>query len=329
MDVFSRSRAGRRRRQIGATIAAAVALAGLSIAAASADPAEEQPRHSFAEYQGIPISIFEYGPSADEAPTIVTTGGWPGDSSIFEPAARELAKKYHVVRYDRRGVGESGHELTEESNSLENLAGEFGAVLDKTAPGRPVHTFNEAWGSYIAAEYAYRNPGRIASLSAIGAPSLDLQHYAMAESVDHPQNLPGNLAYATWFASMSMPVLPELYIQAGATEAAFGALTAIMGEQPVHMTKEDLLDSVSIYRANAPARLLNPEYDYLTVPVMQVFQSPLDNPDVIAGLERHTNNLWVTEIEGGHANFGRTSWPLISSELDRAIATTEPGAPAN
>ncbi|WP_405164421.1 alpha/beta fold hydrolase [Nocardia sp. NBC_01499] len=327
MDVFDEHRrfqAGRRWRKIGVAIAAAVALTGLSIASASADPAEEQPRHSFAEYQGIPISIFEYGPSADEAPTIVTTGGWPGDSSIFEPAARKLAAKYHVVRYDRRGVGESGHNTTEESNTLENLAGELGAVIDKTAPGHPVHTFNEAWGSYIAAEFAYRNPGRIASLSAIGAPSLDLQHYAMADVVNNPQTLPGNLAYAAWFASMSAPVLPELYIQAGATEAAFGALTALTGELPVHMTKEDLLASVSIYRANAPARLLSPEYDYLNVPVMQVFQSPTDNPDVISGLDRHTNNLWLTEIEGNHGDFGRISWPLVSSELDRAIAATEP-----
>ncbi|WP_378738232.1 alpha/beta fold hydrolase [Nocardia brasiliensis] len=309
-----------------ATIAAAVASAVFTLVPATADPGTPavQARHSFTEYQGIAISIYEYGPSAEQAPTIVTTGGWPGDSTIFEDASRELGTKYHVVRYDHRGEGLSGHNTSDELNSLENLAGEFGAVIDKTAAGHSVHTYTEGWGSFIAAEYAHLHPGRIASLSSIGAPSLDLEHYAVLESGIDPVKLIQLMPELGYFAAMSTPVLPELFAGSGFDRAAFGAAIALTGEQSIHLSQADLTSGVSIYRANIPTRLAGtPEYDYLTVPVLQVFQSEQDTPELITGLDKHTNNLWLTQIQGSHANFGRTSWPQISTELDKAITATD------
>ncbi|WP_405164911.1 alpha/beta fold hydrolase [Nocardia sp. NBC_01499] len=313
------------------TAACTIILAALStafaVAPASADPTADpsaEPRHSFAEYQGIPISIYEYGPSADQAPTIVTTGGWPGDSSIFEVASRKLAAKYHVVRYDHRGAGLSGHDTNDELNSLANLAGEFGAVIDKTAPGHAVHTFTIGWGSYITAEYAHRYPGRIASLSSIGAPSLDLEHYAVLESGRDPAQFVAMMPELSYFAAMTTPALPEFWAGSGVDLAAFNAAIALIGDPPIHLTNADLVSGVSIYRANMPTRLATaPEYDYLAVPVLQVFQSNADGPYLITGLAKHTNNLWLTGIQGSHADFGRTSWPLIDAELDKAIAATE------
>ncbi|MFF3228882.1 alpha/beta fold hydrolase [Nocardia suismassiliense] len=307
-----------------ATIAATAALVTSSAVSASADPPAEQPRHSFAEYQGIPISIYEYGPSADEAPTLVTTGGWPGDSTIFETAARKLATKYHVVRYDQRGEGLSGHNTTDELNSLENLADEFGAVIDKTAPGKHVHVFTEGWGSFLTSEYQFRHPGRIASLSAIGAPSLDLAHYALVESGRDPAEFVKNMPNIVWYGALSTPALPELMAASGFDEAFFGAGVASAGDPPVTMSKEDMVASVSRYRASLPTRLgYAPAYSFLEVPIMQVFQSPDDSPAMITGLAGHTNNLWLTEIEGSHTNFAAKSWPLVSAELDKAIAATE------
>ncbi|WP_107658743.1 alpha/beta fold hydrolase [Nocardia suismassiliense] len=313
-----------RKTLVVAALAVAV-TASAAVVPATADPLAEQPRHSFAEYQGIPISIYEYGPSADQAPTVVTTGGWPGDSTIFEDAARALAGKYHVVRYDHRGEGLSGHDLDDRLNSLENLAGEFGAVIDQTAPGHVVHTYTEGWGSYIMSEYAFRHPGRIASLSSIGAPSLDLEHYAVLESGRDPAQLVQAVPELSYFAAMSTPILPELFAGTGLDQAAFSAAIALGGDEPINLTQADLVSGVSIYRANMPTRLATtPAYDYLEVPVLQVFQSPDDAPYLIDGLDKRTNNLWLTETQGSHANFGHTSWPVISTELDKAITTTEP-----
>ncbi|MFI5778098.1 alpha/beta fold hydrolase [Nocardia sp. NPDC051570] len=337
----TRTRNGRHRvatsrwLKVGATVTVTLGLIGSTIASASADPVEEQPRHSFAEYQGIPISIYEYGPSAEEAPTIVMTGGWPGTSDIFEASARKLASTYHVVRYDHRGSGESGHPTDTQSYTLENLAGEYGAVIDKTAPGRPIHNYGIAFGAWIAAEYQWRHPGRIVSLSSIGAPSADLVHYALADAATDPTVYPQlafQLACIFYFAGYEVPDMPEAFFRTFPVEPVLAELMKLKGNPPMEWSNADTVSGVQMYRANTPERVVrSPRYDYLTVPVMQVFQSPDDQegPLMIRGLAQHTNNLWLTQIQGDHGDFGRTSWPLIRAELDKAIATTEPGASTN
>ncbi|MFD6157330.1 alpha/beta fold hydrolase [Nocardia sp. NPDC060256] len=327
--------AGRRWLNIGATIVVTGALIGSSIAFAAADPEPEQPRHSFAEYQGIPISIFEYGPSAEQAPTIVMTGGWPGSSEILELSARRLASDYHVVRYDHRGSGQSGHPTDTAAYTLENLAGEYGAVIDKTAPGRPIHNYGIAFGAWIAAEYQYRNPGRIVSLSSIGASSADLVHYALAEDFNDPSVYPplaAQLGRIYYFAGFETPEVPEAFMRLGLAEPFLTAFMKLKGNPPVEWANADTVSGVQMYRANTPERVIrSPLCDYLTVPVMQVFQSPDDEegPLMITGLAQHTNNLWLTQIHGDHADFGNSSWSLIRPELDRAIAFSEPRTPTN
>lgn len=307
------------------SVASAAAFVGWFPWVATAAPTSAAPRHSFAEYQGIPISINEYGPGADDAPTIVITGGFPTDSSMFDYAFDDLAQNYHVVRYDHRGQGQSGHGTSTELNRLDNLAGEFGAVVDKTAAGHPVHAYGEGWGSYTAAEYAHLRPGAVASISSIGAPSLDLQHYALIDAGFSPANIANVITEVGYFAMMSTPApLPEALAASGIDKALFDTVIGAAGEQPLNLSNEDMAASVSVYRANIPERLgYAPTYDYLDIPVVQVFQSPQDSPTMITGLDEHTPHLWVTPIVGTHANVGRTSWPTIRPEIDRAINATE------
>ena len=123
------------------------------------------------------MSVYEYGPSARTAETIVMTGGWPWNSSGMEPFAQVLATKFHVVRYDQRGSGQSSHPEDSNLYTMERLADEMLDVIHATTlPRQKVHVFGEAWCPFIAAQLTWQmgKKSPIATLTSLGAPSIDL-----------------------------------------------------------------------------------------------------------------------------------------------------------
>lgn len=123
---------------------------------------------------GTRISYYQYGKKVTEAPTIVITGTWPWDAQVFNPLVRLLAQTYHVVQYDQRGYGKSGKPLPISAYTLDKLAADFGAVIDKTAPHKRVHVVGVEWGPYAFSEYNQSHKGRIASFTSLGSPSIDI-----------------------------------------------------------------------------------------------------------------------------------------------------------
>ena len=137
------------------------------------------PVHKFVPTKdGMKVSVFEYGPSPAKAETIIMTGGWPWTSSGMDAFARVLATKYHVVRYDQRGSGESSHPKEENMYTFQALANEMLAVIRHTTlPGQKVHVFGEAWCPFIASQRTYV-PRHHHTITSLGAPPLTLQWFA-------------------------------------------------------------------------------------------------------------------------------------------------------
>ena len=120
-------------------------------------PLYRAPRHRLVTTRDkLKVSVYEYGPSARTAETIVMTGGWPWNSSGMEPFAQVLATKFHVVRYDQRGSGQSSHPEDSNLYTMERLADEMLDVIHATTlPRQKVHVFGEAWCPFIAAQLTW------------------------------------------------------------------------------------------------------------------------------------------------------------------------------
>lgn len=282
--------------------------------------------HPDVSYQNVSISYFEYG--NPENPTIIITGGWPWDSSVYDIVAKWLASDgFHVLRYDQRGSGKSGHPSDESMYSLPDLANELGALIDARAPGKPITVFGEAWAPFIGSEYACTYPGRIKSIVSIGAPSFDLSqnslNKAMKGILTNPLSLPSvakQMAALSYFFLLDVPIIPQYVFDSGIPTFLVNAITTLI-DDPIRLFQEDpsflknspthkadYADGSYKYKWIVNNRMLKkPKWDYLPVENLKVFQmnqDVIEGPILINDLQDHTPNLNLTHLNGGHLTFG-------------------------
>ncbi|AFU02531.1 alpha/beta fold hydrolase [Nocardia brasiliensis] len=300
--------------RILATLIAAAMVAGTVCATtAFAEPTAEFPigEPGSVSNDGVRVGYFEYGPA--DGPVVATTGGWPGDSKLAAPLAAALAERgMHVIRWDMRGAGASDHPTGPHAYSMENLVADFGAVIDHVAPHRPVHIVGEGWPAFIASQYTNDHPGRIASISSVGFPALDLAGNALRRVPQEKPQLIGQwaqqMAALSYLAGIQIPELPELAVRTGIPVALLGIVAQAMTDPSAQLPPTDPRDDVDglqRYRqANWP-HLTQPAYDYIDVPVLQVFQMDddfLETPILIDGLAERTPHLELHTLHGNHFN---------------------------
>lgn len=297
-------------RSAALVAAAALAMVGSSGAAQADTPDSGRP--GFVEYQGFPVSFFEYGPDAGGGPTVLMTGGWPGDSSALAPIAEQLAANgFHVVRWDMHGAGRTSHDRRPGAYSMEGLAGEFEAVIDHTAAGRRVHIFGDGWGPFIGSQYNTTHPGRIASMSVIGFPSADLAGNALRRVPREKPELIGQwaaqLAVLSYLAGIEIPVLPDAAVRTGIPVQVLGVLAKLMApgmpDGAMQTNTDDDVDGLERYRQAMWPHLTEPRYDYIDIPTLQVFYPTddiLETPVLIDGLEARTPHLDLRYVPGNH-----------------------------
>ncbi|WP_433665206.1 alpha/beta fold hydrolase [Nocardia sp. CA-128927] len=311
---------------------------GAGISRAETDSYLETARPGFTEYNGVKVAYYEFGPAADKAPTVLYTGGWPWGSDVLEPGVKELTHRYHVVRYDTRGAGASDHPTEQSAYTLENLAGEFNAVVDAVAPGRKVHAFGEGLAAFTIGEYAHEFPGRLLSISTFGAPSLDMAVNAMRRDAQDPSTYPRlavQIAALSYVGILGTPNIPEMAFATGIPTIAVNAFTDIisdrlndlfttnLGNEPTNAY--DSAAGLNRYSAAFLPGLLGPtHYDYLDVPEVSVIQLSgdfIESDILIDGLETRTPHLVLRYTTGNHFP---PNYQLVREAVDQAIADTEP-----
>ncbi|MBF6327966.1 alpha/beta fold hydrolase [Nocardia transvalensis] len=309
-----------------ATVLVTAALVVSSFAAIARGETVDTGRPGFADYQGYPVSYFEYGPGPEQAPTVMVTGGWPGNSSGMIPFAEQLAADgFHVVRWDMHGAGKTSRDRRPGAYSMEGLAGEFGAVMDKTAGGHHVHIFGDGWGPFIGSQYNTEVPGRIASISSIGFPSADLAGNALRRVPQEKPEMTGQwalqLAALSYLVGIEIPLLPDAAVRTGIPVQVLMAMAKVMapdlpgGSGP--QDPEEDADGLERYRQAMWPHLTQPRYDYIDIPRLQVFYATddfLETPVLIEGLETRTPHLDLRYLPGNH-------YSVFSGDNARQILT--------
>src|SRR6202012_2962018 len=134
-------------------------------------PATQQ--HFVDSADGTRIAVYEEGNAG--GPTVVLVHGWPDSHVLWDGVVPLLAERFRIIRYDNRGVGQSGAPKAVSAYTMARFADDFAAVTSELSPGRPVHVLAHDWGSVGVWEYLKR-PGagdRVASFTSGSGPSQD------------------------------------------------------------------------------------------------------------------------------------------------------------
>jgi NAD(P)-dependent dehydrogenase (short-subunit alcohol dehydrogenase family)/pimeloyl-ACP methyl ester carboxylesterase len=269
---------------------------------------------------GVDLAVFEIGDPS--APPVLLVHGYPDTHRVWDEVAADLAADHHVIRYDVRGAGASGHPNWLSGYRLDQLADDLFAVADAVSPDRPVHLAAHDWGSIQAWHAATdeRAAGRIASYTTMSGPCLDHVGHWFRRRFTRPT--PRNVAQLvgqelkSWYIAvfhipMLAPAAWRLVLAKRWTRIL--ALTEGVQPRPGHPAttlRADAVRGISLYRANMIPRLTHPTSRYARVPVQLItltkdrFVSP-----ALAGsdLDRWAADLRRREIAAGH-------WSALSDQ---------------
>ncbi len=303
----------------------AVAAAALSSVPASTDSWVSGDR-------GVQLRVHEYGQAGDRAPIVVLVHGYLSTARAWDQVVARLAPDYHVVTYDTRGNGESGHPTQQQDYALPVLAADISAVIDATAAGRQVHLVGWDWGAGEGWEAAATPEiaAKVIDFTAISGSSLDLWGRWLRRTLSDPAELPAVLDQAirsSYMALWDVPVLTDVLWNTGVTGTVLDGFVQLEGGPPPHVPPADGLASLNRYRANVFSRLNAPTYSRLAVPDIHVIYGSRDPYVGVAvqtrAVEGAAEHLTFTEIDSGH-------WSPITDprQLTAAIVAgfgTEPG----
>lgn len=279
--------------------------------------------HFIRTRDNVRIHVWEYGKSARQADTVIMTGGYPWTSSGLDVFARILATKYHVVRYDHRASGKSGHPEEPYMYKLERVADEMYDVIRATTAGKnKVHVFGEAWCPFIASQVAHQYPGSIRTITSLGAPSIDMAGNIYArdmENGDLPAKLAGKRQMAAlWYiwlmrgsgTKKPSPVLKGLrkvLLESGLVPSLLNAPLGFMaGDFVAPSDWKDMRYGVHLYREGFVDHWEKPAYDYLNVPVVHfvhMANDPIETEYLVKGLEKRVPHYIRHDIKSDHLSW--------------------------
>ncbi len=256
------------------------------------------------------LAVREYGDRGSSAPTLVAVHGYPDNQTMWEPVARLLQDRFHVVTYDVRGAGASEAPRSRQGYVSERLVDDLVAVMDAAAPDRPVHLLGHDWGSLqlwdaVTTESSDdRLRGRILSYTSISGPSLDhMAHFARTMPAHVRRQQARRSWYVAWF---HVPVVPDLMWRL--LHPVIGAQMARREGLPKSAWGRDLGrdadNGLDLYRANIYQRLRSPRPGLSDVPVQIVVaqQDPFISPQTFDALDfnRFLSTWYRVDVDSGH-----------------------------
>ncbi|MEU7002855.1 SDR family oxidoreductase [Nonomuraea sp. NPDC046570] len=277
----------------------------------------------------VRLALVEQGDPA--APTILLVHGYPDTHQVWDEVAAELADRFHVVRYDVRGVGRSSAPRDRRHYAFDHLAADLAAVLD--AIGKPrVHLVGHDWGSLQGWE-AITRPGirdRVASFTTLGGPGVDQTAHFMRHG--KRTQIAAQLRRSWYIGAFQLPVLPEI---AWRTVIPRSLARTMSGEgvtpRPGHPSAtlaKDARNGLRLYRANMFTRRRVPGDPNVTVPV-QLIEGTRDafvTPGLLASLGRWAPDFWHRRIAAGH--WAHRSHPQVVARMVGEFAEHLEGGPA-
>ncbi|HEX3782470.1 MAG TPA: SDR family oxidoreductase [Pseudonocardiaceae bacterium] len=267
---------------------------------------------------GLRLAVTEQGDP--NAPTVLLVHGYPDNSSIWDDVAAQLADRFHVVRYDVRGCGESEAPADKADYRLDQLAADLAVVVRAVSRDRPVHLVAHDWGS-IQAWHAVTDPRYaelFASYTSISGPCLDHIAAWMRTQVRRGRLRPvlRQLAHSWYVGFFQLPVLPELAWR-------FPPL-----RRKLHATARDARNGMQLYRTNMFGRLGERGERRTVVPVQQIAltRDAYVTPALLLAAEPWCERLWRRELPFAH--WAPREHPAVIAGFVAEFAEHIDGAPA-
>jgi pimeloyl-ACP methyl ester carboxylesterase len=260
---------------------------------------------------GLDLTLNERGDPA--RPTVVLVHGFPNTSAVWEPVARRLSPRFHVVAYDVRGAGDSDVPKTRAEYALPILVEDMAAVIAAVSPDTPVHLVAHDWGSIQGWEAVTdgRLDGRIASYTSISGPPIEhAALWARQHRTWHATDLRLTLnqgAHSWYIAAFHLPYLPAL-VRRGSDVGRRLSFAGRNGgetdpeESPRSTMAADFAHGLELYRANVFHRLRHPVRKRTGTPV-QIIVPVKDRyitPSLLDGLEAWSSLTWRRDVDAGH-----------------------------
>jgi NAD(P)-dependent dehydrogenase (short-subunit alcohol dehydrogenase family)/pimeloyl-ACP methyl ester carboxylesterase len=231
---------------------------------------------------GVELAVRETGDR--DGPVVVFIHGYPDTKEMWNPLLARLPARLHAVAYDVRGAGESGRPRGNAAYDFEKLGDDLLAVADAVAPGRRVHLVGHDWGGLQGWEFATqpRFEGRLASFTAIAAPSLDQVSIAGEALLRRGRVLQwlGRLRRSWYVLPLLTPGAPTvIWRVVWSVERWRWMLRNIervpAGEDDPQPTfASDGVHGAKLYRRNMPRRAIHPRTDAIAhVPIQLVVPS--------------------------------------------------------
>jgi pimeloyl-ACP methyl ester carboxylesterase len=260
---------------------------------------------------GVTLAAVEAGDAT--RPTIVFIHGYPDTKEVWGEVLDRLAGRFHVVAYDVRGAGASSAPHRAADYDFARLGDDLLAVLDSLAPGQRVHLVGHDWGGIQGWEFATdpRFEGRLASFTAIAAPSLDqiaegsgslLRRGRILQSLRH--------ARRSWYVVLlCTPGGPSLMWRVLMRPTRWRWVLRrreaipVDGGHPAPTLTRDGLSGANLYRRNIPRRMLRPRtHAKAHVPVQLIIpaEDRFIPEQYYERAERHVQRLRRRRIPGSH-----------------------------
>src|ERR1700744_4746507 len=281
---------------------------------------------------GARIAVYQEG--NPEGPTVVLVHGWPDSHVLWDGVVPLLAERFRIIRYDNRGVGQSGAPKAVSAYTMARFADDFAAVTGDLSPGRPVHVLAHDWGSVGIWEYLKR-PGaddRVASFTSVSGPSQDqLVEYIFSglRQPWRPRRFARSVGQAlrlTYMVLFSIPVLAPLVLRLALSVPALrrNAVDNIADELIQHSPNlaSDSARSVKTYPANYFRSFARHREapGIIDVPVQLIVNTrdKYVRPYGYDETGRWVPRLWRRDIKAGH--FSPMSHPQVMAAAVRDLA---------
>ena len=202
-------------------------------------------------------------------PDILLVTGLGGTAAFWDPVARELARRFRVMRFDQRGIGRSRR--GEATSTIAQLAADSAAVLDRFESEAAI-IVGHSTGGCIAQELGLDHASRVRGLGLTGAWARPNRYFVELFRARLALLEPMPREYAAFGALLGYP--PEW------VEQNFERYQAILGQAPLSPETQGVLRerigalttfdrSAELARIRAPIAVIGAEDDLIVPAFMQ------------------------------------------------------------
>ncbi|MFF4620402.1 SDR family oxidoreductase [Nonomuraea jabiensis] len=260
----------------------------------------------------VRLAVFEEGDPAN--PTVLLLHGYPDTHRVWDEVAALLRDRYHVVRYDVRGAGESTAPPDRRDYGFDHLVADLGAVIDAVigavidavidAGGAPrVHLVGHDWGSLQGWE-ALGRAGlreRIASFTSLGGPGLRQTAHFLRHG--KRRDVAAQRIKSWYIGAFQVPVVPEL----AWASVMPGIISRTLRREgisprpghPAPTLAEDGRNGLWMYRRNMGAGG-DPGVGDVPVQIIEATRDAFVTPALLASIGQWVPRLRHRKVAAGH-----------------------------